>query len=195
MATATDRKTAAERREEILDAALVEFAERGLHGTSTERSPSGPASRSPTSSGSSARRRSSSSPPSSAASSETLEMFRAAAAASAARRRSRRSARRTASCSVEPDRCCAARCRPTSPATTPTSARPSASGYGDLVEFAEQASGATGETVAAFFAHRDAPQRDRVDGAARRRRSRGRERLLEGCEQDDVSELFFSPSK
>ena len=35
MATAT-RQTAPERRESILDAALIEFAERGLHGTSTE---------------------------------------------------------------------------------------------------------------------------------------------------------------
>ncbi|HEY7207648.1 MAG TPA: helix-turn-helix domain-containing protein [Gaiellaceae bacterium] len=32
----TTRLTAAERREEILDAAMVEFSERGLHGTSTE---------------------------------------------------------------------------------------------------------------------------------------------------------------
>ena len=32
----TTRHTAAERREAILDAALVEFSERGLHGTSTE---------------------------------------------------------------------------------------------------------------------------------------------------------------
>jgi AcrR family transcriptional regulator len=35
MAIAT-RQSAAERRESILDAALIEFAERGLHGTSTE---------------------------------------------------------------------------------------------------------------------------------------------------------------
>src|ERR671928_1588497 len=35
MATAT-RHTAAERREAVLDAAIVEFAERGLAGTSTE---------------------------------------------------------------------------------------------------------------------------------------------------------------
>src|SRR3954454_15218082 len=33
----TERLTAAERRDEILDAALIECAERGLHGTSTER--------------------------------------------------------------------------------------------------------------------------------------------------------------
>ncbi|MDX6513160.1 MAG: hypothetical protein QOE36_2664 [Gaiellaceae bacterium] len=33
---ATTRHTAAERRDEILDASLIEFAERGLHGTSTE---------------------------------------------------------------------------------------------------------------------------------------------------------------
>jgi AcrR family transcriptional regulator len=32
----TTRHTAAERREAILDAALIEFSERGLHGTSTE---------------------------------------------------------------------------------------------------------------------------------------------------------------
>jgi AcrR family transcriptional regulator len=32
----TERKTKSERREEILEAALVEFAERGLHGASTE---------------------------------------------------------------------------------------------------------------------------------------------------------------
>jgi AcrR family transcriptional regulator len=37
MATASKtRKTAAERREAVLDAALVEFADRGLHGASTE---------------------------------------------------------------------------------------------------------------------------------------------------------------
>ena len=36
-APTTERSTAAERRDEILDAALIEFAERGLHGTSTER--------------------------------------------------------------------------------------------------------------------------------------------------------------
>src|ERR671939_704600 len=36
MATTTQRKTAGERREEILDAALEEFAERGLAGGSTE---------------------------------------------------------------------------------------------------------------------------------------------------------------
>jgi AcrR family transcriptional regulator len=37
MAATTERLSAAERRSEILDAALIEFAERGLHGTSTER--------------------------------------------------------------------------------------------------------------------------------------------------------------
>jgi AcrR family transcriptional regulator len=36
MSAITPRHTAAERRESILDAALIEFAERGLEGTSTE---------------------------------------------------------------------------------------------------------------------------------------------------------------
>jgi AcrR family transcriptional regulator len=36
MATVTKRKSAEERREAVLDAALVEFAEHGLHGASTE---------------------------------------------------------------------------------------------------------------------------------------------------------------
>jgi AcrR family transcriptional regulator len=36
MSATTPRHTAAERRESILDAALIEFAERGLEGTSTE---------------------------------------------------------------------------------------------------------------------------------------------------------------
>ena len=36
MAVAAVRQSAEERRESILDAALIEFAERGLHGTSTE---------------------------------------------------------------------------------------------------------------------------------------------------------------
>src|SRR6478752_6634724 len=36
MVTTTVRKTKAERREEILDAALAEFAQKGLHGASTE---------------------------------------------------------------------------------------------------------------------------------------------------------------
>jgi AcrR family transcriptional regulator len=36
MAATTERKTAEERREEILDAALTEFAERGFHGASTD---------------------------------------------------------------------------------------------------------------------------------------------------------------
>jgi AcrR family transcriptional regulator len=35
-ATTTTRKSAEERRESILDAALIEFAAKGLHGTSTE---------------------------------------------------------------------------------------------------------------------------------------------------------------
>jgi AcrR family transcriptional regulator len=35
-AVTAQRKTAGERRESVLDAALVEFAERGLHGASTE---------------------------------------------------------------------------------------------------------------------------------------------------------------
>ena len=34
--TTTTRMSATERREEILVAALAEFAERGLHGTSTD---------------------------------------------------------------------------------------------------------------------------------------------------------------
>jgi AcrR family transcriptional regulator len=36
MVIPTERKSADERRDEILDAAMVEFAERGLHGGSTE---------------------------------------------------------------------------------------------------------------------------------------------------------------
>src|ERR671933_2676106 len=36
MSSTTTRLTAAERKDAVLDAALVEFAERGLHGTSTE---------------------------------------------------------------------------------------------------------------------------------------------------------------
>jgi AcrR family transcriptional regulator len=36
MVVPTQRKSAEERRDEILDAALIEFAERGLHGASTE---------------------------------------------------------------------------------------------------------------------------------------------------------------
>src|SRR6059036_3997338 len=36
MVVQPQRKSAEERRDEILDAALVEFAERGLHGASTE---------------------------------------------------------------------------------------------------------------------------------------------------------------
>src|ERR1043165_589506 len=36
MAVQSQRRTAEERRDEIVDAALVEFAERGLHGASTE---------------------------------------------------------------------------------------------------------------------------------------------------------------
>jgi AcrR family transcriptional regulator len=36
MSSTTTRQTAAERKDAILDAALTEFAERGLHGTSTE---------------------------------------------------------------------------------------------------------------------------------------------------------------
>src|SRR5438552_17860016 len=36
MTTASPRQTAAERRESVLDAALVEFAEHGLHGASTD---------------------------------------------------------------------------------------------------------------------------------------------------------------
>ena len=37
MAVTSKRKSAEERREAVLDAGLVEFAEHGLHGASTER--------------------------------------------------------------------------------------------------------------------------------------------------------------
>jgi AcrR family transcriptional regulator len=36
MAAATERRTAQERRDEIVDAAFAEFAQKGLHGTSTD---------------------------------------------------------------------------------------------------------------------------------------------------------------
>src|SRR5919201_3562838 len=36
MATATERKTAQERRDEIVDAAFAEFAQKGLHGPSPD---------------------------------------------------------------------------------------------------------------------------------------------------------------
>ena len=36
MSATAPRQTAAERRESILDAALIEFAQRGVEGTSTE---------------------------------------------------------------------------------------------------------------------------------------------------------------
>jgi AcrR family transcriptional regulator len=36
VATTTERKTAEQRREEIVEAAFVEFAQKGLHGTSTD---------------------------------------------------------------------------------------------------------------------------------------------------------------
>src|SRR6266581_8455591 len=36
MATVTERKTAEQRREEIIEAAFAEFADKGLHGTSTD---------------------------------------------------------------------------------------------------------------------------------------------------------------
>src|SRR5437899_4116024 len=36
MATTTSRSTAAARRDEVLDAAMIEFAERGFEGASTE---------------------------------------------------------------------------------------------------------------------------------------------------------------
>src|SRR5437899_7028000 len=36
MATTTSRSTAAARRDEVLDAAIIEFAERGFEGASTE---------------------------------------------------------------------------------------------------------------------------------------------------------------
>src|ERR1700704_2313846 len=36
MVTTTERKSKEERREEILDAAIAEFAQKGLHGASTE---------------------------------------------------------------------------------------------------------------------------------------------------------------
>ena len=79
MVVTTERKSKEERREEILDAALESSPSRACTAPRPRRSPGGPASRSPTSSGSSGRRRSSSSPVVARCFRQTLEMFQRAA--------------------------------------------------------------------------------------------------------------------
>ena len=171
-APTTERSTAAERRDEILDAALIEFAERGLHGTSTERI---------------AKRAGISQPyifrlfgtkkdlfiaTVERCMEQTLALFRSSAGGKVRRRRADaiaaayrgvlenpvmlRGQMQAYVASDDPDVRAAVRL-----------------GYGRLVEFAEQASGAPKDTDHGVLRARDADERDRVDGPARRARALG----------------------
>ena len=191
----TERKTKDVRREEILDAALEEFAERGLHGASTEddRAARGhlaalrlPALRHEE--GALHRRR------------QPLLPARRSRCSSGrprgcgARRRSRRWGRPTSSgCTTDPD-------QPARPdAGLRRLRRPEIrevvrQGYGDLVAYVERVSGLPAEAVVALLRDRDAAERVRVDGERRRgRRAVGAAaaRRLQGTGIESIV-LFFS---
>ena len=168
MVVTTERKTQEERREEILDAALIEFAERGLHGASTEDIAKRAGSRSRMSSGSSGRRRSSHGVGVARCFRETLELFQRAAEG----KRGEEALDAMGAAYVELLRPtapgCARRCRPTRPATTPTSAQVVRDGFGDLVAYVERVSGLPAGGGLAASSRRDAAERPRLDGRARR---------------------------
>ena len=149
----TPRQTADERREAVLEAAWIEFAQRGLHAASTDVI---------------ARRAGISQPylfrlfgskkdlflaVNDMCFQRTLDMFRAAAAGKSGRKRSTPSARLTSSSSRAIPPCSRASCRPTSASVADEDIRAStARGYGRLVDYVETVSGADRATVARFFA-------------------------------------------
>ena len=153
MVSRPNAKTKEARREEILDAALQEFAERGLpRRVDRGRSPGGPASRSRTCSASSGRRRSSSGPSRRAASARRSRCSSGRRKGCGARRRSRRWARRTSS-GWRPIRSgSAAQMQAYAACDDPEIREAVRHGFGDLVAYAERVSGLPAAEVTRFFA-------------------------------------------
>ena len=175
----TERKTKEERREEILDAALAEFAEHGppRRLDRRDRPPRGhlaavrlPALRDEE--GAVSGRRRALLPPDARAlpAGGRGQAGRGGAA--------RRSARPTASCSPPTASTCAPRCRPMPPARTRRSARSSATATATSSRYVERVSGLGSEESRAS-SPRDADERARLD--ARDAAEEWGRRLLEGC--------------
>ena len=151
MHAVTARKTADERREDILVVALEEFGEHGLHGTSTDTIAQKAGVSQPylfrlfgTKKElylESVRR----------CLRQTLEVFQEAAAGKSGEDALDAIGVPTGRCSGTAP-ACRRRCRPTPTAATRTFARSSETGYGKLVEFVEQVSGAGPERIRDFFA-------------------------------------------
>ena len=153
MVVTTERKTKDARREEILDAALLEFAERGLHGASTEDI---------------ARRAGISQPyvfrlfgtkkelfraVVARCFRETLEMFQRAAEGHARRRGARGDGRRPTSSSSQTDSVrLRAQMQAYAACDDPEIREAVRQGFGDLVAYAERVSGCRRSRSAQFFA-------------------------------------------
>ena len=164
MVTTTKRKSAEERREAVLDAALVEFAEHGLHGGSTEAIAAKAGISQPYVFRLFGTKKSSSWPSINRCFRETLDVFQRAAEGKRGeealeamgkaymellndRTRLRGQMQAYASCD-DPDIRAVVR-----------------AGYGDLVTYVERVAGPSARADQPLLRDRDAPERDRVDGA------------------------------
>ena len=168
MATTAKRKSAEERRESVLDAAYVEFAEHGLDGASTEDIAAGQASRSRTSSGCSARRSSCSSPSSRAASARRSRSFQRAAEGKRGEEALRRDGRGLRRALLERPHPAARADAGLRGLRRPGDPRPSSGTATATSSPTSSASPALPtEDVSAVLRDRDAAERDRVDGPRR----------------------------
>ena len=195
MVVTTERKTKDARREEILDAAMLEFAERGFHGASTEDI---------------ARRAGISQPyvfrlfgtkkelfraVVSRCFRETLEMFQRAAeghrGAEALEAMGQAYVNQLQTDSVR----LRAQMQAYAACDDPEIREVVRQGFGDLVAYAQRVSGLPPEHVGAVLRNRDAPECVRLDGAVRRRsRALGAELCATGSARQDseLQTLFFS---
>ena len=150
--TAGQRGTAADRKEAVLDAALTVFAERGLHGASTDEI---------------ARRAGISQPyvfrlfgtkkelylaVVTRCFRQTLELMQRAAEGKRGEEALKAIGAAYGELLASDRSTCAHRCRPTPRARTPTSRRSPATGYGDLVAYVERVSGLEMDEISRFFA-------------------------------------------
>ena len=151
MVVQPQRKSAEERRDEILDAALVEFAERGLHGASTDEI----AKRAGISQPYVFRLFGSKKDLFKAAVArcfrETLELFQRAAEGKRGEEALGRWARPTRSCSSTA-RGLRAQMQAYAACDDPEICEVVRNGYGDIVAYVERVSGLPAEDVARFFA-------------------------------------------
>ncbi len=192
MAMAVTRSTAAERRDDVLDAAMIEFGERGYEGTSTEDI---------------ARRAGISQPylfrlfgtkkelfkaSTSRCMRETLESFQRAAEGKRGEEALHAMGKAYVDELVTGDRVrLKAQMQAYAACDDPEICAVVRNGFGDLVAYAQRVSGLPAERHLALLLDRDAAERARVDAGLREPRALGAD-PARGLRQGNLG-LFFSP--